>query len=90
MKIIKITPNENGSRPALQDWNHKDLPMGYAWCPDEFVEIFYSTSPSGFVNISIRNNSVSAMEINESALNAYIEALDKERAEREAVNEDAS
>lgn len=90
MKIIKITANENGSRPALQDWNHKDLPMGYAWCPDELVETFYSTSPSGFVNISIRNNSVSAMEINESALNAYIEFLEKEKADTEAVNEGAS
>ena len=90
MKIIKITTNENGSRPALQDWSHKAPPTGYAWCPDKFVEIFYSTSPSGFVNISVRNNSVSAMEINESALNAYIEALEKEKAEREAVNEDAS
>lgn len=90
MKIIKITANENGSRPALQDWNHKELPAGYAWCPDEFVKVFYSTSPAGFVNISVRNNSVSAMEINESELNAYIEALEKEKAEREAVNEDAS
>lgn len=90
MKIIKITSFEDGSRPSLQDWNHKELPVGYAWCPDEFVKVFYSTSPAGFVNISVRNNSVSAMEINESALNAYIEALDKERAEREAVNEDAS
>lgn len=90
MKIIKITQNKNGSRPALQDWNHKDLPSGFAWCPDEFVKVFYSTSPAGFVNISVRNNSVSAMEINESALNAYIESLEKEKAEREAVNEDAS
>lgn len=90
MKIIQIIPNIGGSRPALQDWNHKDLPIGFAWCPDEFVKVFYSTSPAGFVNISVRNNSVSAMEINESELNAYIEALEKEKAEREAVNEDAS
>lgn len=90
MKIIRTESNANGARPPLQDWKHKDLPSGFAWCPDKFAEIFYSTSPSGFVNISVRNNSVSAMEINESALNAYIEALKKEKAEREAVNEGAS
>ena len=71
MKIIKITPNKNGSRPALQDWNHKDLPIGYAWCPDEFVSVFYSTSPAGFVNLSVKDGFVVDMSINETALNEY-------------------
>lgn len=76
MKIIKITPNENGSRPALQDWSSPALPNGYAWCPDEFVSVFYSTSPAGFVNISTDGEFVVDMSVNETALNEYISLVD--------------
>lgn len=75
MKIIKITPFENGSRPALQNWNHKTLPEGYAWCPDEFALVFYSTSPAGFVNIDIKNNIVVSMSLNSKALAEYVASL---------------
>jgi hypothetical protein len=72
MKIIQLSANESGSRPALQDWDFPTLPEGYAWCPDDFVEVFYSTSPSGFVNITVENDTVTEMTINQEALNAYI------------------
>lgn len=72
MKIIKIESFENGARPALQDWNYTDLPEGFAWCPEEFESIFYSTNPSGFVNITVSNNAVTEMTVNQEALNAYI------------------
>lgn len=75
-KIIKIYSNENGSRPALQDWNHKELPSGYVWCPDEFFSVFYSTSPAGFVNISTNGEFVVDMSVNETALNEYISLVD--------------
>lgn len=72
MKIIKLIANESGSRPALQDWDFPTLPEGYAWCPDELTKIFYSTSPSGFVNITVENDTVTEMTINQEALDAYI------------------
>ena len=55
MYIIKKTANENGSRPPLQIWTKQSIPNGYAICPDEFYDVFYSTSPAGFVNITVDN-----------------------------------
>ena len=75
MKIIQIIANESGSRPALQDWDTPTLPEGYAWCSDEFVEVFYSTSPAGFVNITVEEDTVTEMTVNQEALDAYIASL---------------
>lgn len=72
MKIIKITANENGSRPAPQEWRRDSLPSGYAWCPDEFVSVFYSTSPAGFVDIKVEADNVTEMTVNGVALAEYI------------------
>lgn len=76
MTIIKITPNENGSRPALQQRDVKTLPDGFAWCPGEFVEVFYSTEPAGFVHIEVEGDTVTAMTVNEEARAEYIAGLD--------------
>ena len=75
MYIIKIKANADGSRPALQTWGGKQLPDGYAICPDELYSVFYSTSPSGFVNITVEGDMVTAMEVNKEALDAYIASL---------------
>lgn len=75
MKIILLTSYESGSRPPLQDWEFPTLPEGYAWCPDEFVEVFYSTAPSGFVNITVEEDTVTEMTVNQDALDAYIASL---------------
>lgn len=75
MHIIKLEPFGNGGRPALQSWGGKVPPEGYALCPDNFVGIFYSTSPAGFVNISVENGTVVNMETNQTALDAYVAAL---------------
>ena len=75
MYIIKINANADGSRPALQTWGIKEIPNGYAICPDEFYSVFYSTSPSGFVNITVEGNVVTAMNVNHEALEAYIASL---------------
>ena len=85
MKIIKITPHQNGSRPALQEWTGKILPKGYTWCPEEFVSVFYSTSPAGFVNIEVEGDTVIAMTVNEDALAEYVAGLPEptEPTERE-------
>ena len=75
MKIILLTAFESGSRPPLQDWESTTLPDGYAWCPDEFAEVFYSTSPAGFVNITVEEDTVTEMTVNQEALDAYIASL---------------
>ena len=75
MYIIKIKANADGSRPALQTWGGKKLPDGYAICPDELYPIFYSTSPAGFVNITVEGDTVTAMEVNNEALEAYIASI---------------
>lgn len=88
MKIIKITPNENGSRPALQDWRRNTAPNGYAWCPDEFESVFYGTSPAGFVNVEIENGVVVAMTVNEEALAEYLASLPEPTAPEPTAQDD--
>ena len=59
-------------------------PNGYAICPDEFYDIFYSTTPAGFVNITVDNDIVASMEVNQTALNEYIAShKDTEPTEQE-------
>lgn len=58
----------------MQTWSAKTLPEGYAWCPDEFYSVFYSTTPAGFVNITIEGDTVTAMEVNHAAYDAYVAA----------------
>ena len=92
MYIIKKTANENGSRPPLQTWPKRILPNGYAICPDEFYSVFYSTSPAGFVNITVDNDIVTSMEVNQTSLNEYIanhrdtEPLEQEPTADEILN----
>ena len=83
MYIIRIEANENGSRPPLLEWHDSIVPNGYALCPQEFYDIFYSTSPAGFVNIEIARGSVKSMTINQEALDAYIASLPEPEPEPE-------
>ena len=75
MYIIQIEANPSGSRPPLQSWNSATLPEGYAWITDEQKDIFYSTTPAGFVNITVEEQEgikyVSSIEVNQDALDAY-------------------
>jgi hypothetical protein len=75
MYIIKLNAYTDGSRPPLQRWGHTTPPTEYAECPDEFYEVFYSTDPAGFVNITVENDVVTSMEVNQEALDAYIASL---------------
>lgn len=72
MYIITINTQENGGRPALQTWDELIPPEGYALCPEEYYAVFYSTSPAGFVNIKVEDGVVTAMEVNQEALDLYI------------------
>lgn len=75
MYIIKRNAYENGSRPPLQTWSKPNLPEGYAFCPEEFFGVFYSTEIAGFVNIEVEGDVVTAMEVNQEALDEYIASL---------------
>ena len=77
MYLIKIEASPNGSRPPLQSWDRNVIPDGYALCPDEFAEIFYSTDPAGFVNITVNYETcrVTSMTVNQEALDAYAASL---------------
>ena len=77
MYIIKKNPYADGSRPPIQTWKHETPPDGYAVCPKEFYDVFYSTDPAGFVTITVENDVVTSMEVNQSALDAYIASLSK-------------
>ena len=73
MYIILVDAYENGSRPAIQNIpDGSEVPAGYAVGPDEFVSVFYSTNPAGFVNIAVEEGTVTNMSVNHTALDAYI------------------
>ena len=74
MYIIAREASSNGGRPPLQSWDHKFLPEGFAFCPDEFYDIFYSTSPAGFVNVTIEDDVVTGMAVATDKVDAYKEA----------------
>lgn len=75
MFIIRIEANPSGSRPPLQSWNSANLPDGYAFLTDEQKDIFYSTIPAGFVNITVEEQEgikyVASIEVNQEALDAF-------------------
>ena len=78
MYIIKLEASPNGSRPPLQSWDRNNIvPDGYAVCPEEFAEIFYSTSPAGFVNITVdlETRTVTSMAVNQEALDSYVASI---------------
>ena len=93
MYIIQIEPNASGSRPPLQSWNSANLPDGYAFLTDEQKDIFYSTTPAGFVNITIEEQEgikyVSHIEVNQEALDAFKATLPDlaDSAKAEKINE---
>ena len=75
MFIIQIEANPSGSRPPLQSWNSATLPDGYAFLTDEQKDIFYSTTPAGFVNITVEEQEgvkyVASIKVNQEALDAF-------------------
>ena len=75
MKIIKIVASENGSRPPMQSWSKATAPEGFALATDAQKDVFYSTTPAGFVNITVKEENgakvVDTSEVNQEALAAY-------------------
>lgn len=75
MFIIRIEANANGSRPPMQSWNSATAPEGFALATDAQKEVFYSTTPAGFVNITVKEENgakvVDTIEVNQEALDAF-------------------
>ena len=75
MFIIKIDANANGSRPPMQSWNSATAPEGFALATDAQKDVFYSTAPAGFVNITVKEENgtkvIDTIEVNQEALDAY-------------------
>ena len=72
MYIIALEAQADGARPPLQEWHHPTAPKGFALCPDEFYVVFYGTSPAGFVNIIVEDDTVQEMLVNYDAYYAYV------------------
>ena len=75
MFIIRIEANANGPRPPMQSWNNDTAPEGFALATDAQKDVFYSTTPAGFVNITVKEGNgakvVDTIEVNQEALDAY-------------------
>ena len=75
MFIIRIEANANGSRPPLQSWNSATAPEGFALVTDAQKDVFYSATPAGFVNITVKEENgvkiVDTIEVNQEALDAF-------------------
>lgn len=75
MFIIRIEANANGSRPPMQSWNSATAPEGFALATDAQKDVFYSTTPAGFVNITVKEENgvkvVDTIEVNQEALDAF-------------------
>ena len=75
MFIIRIEADANGSRPPLQSWNGATPLEGFALVTDAQKDVFYSTTPAGFVNITVKEENgtkvVDTIEVNQEALDAY-------------------
>ena len=75
MFIIRIEANANGSRPPMQSWNNDTAPEGFALVTDAQKDVFYSTTPAGFVNIIVKEENggkvVDTIEVNQEALDAF-------------------
>ena len=75
MFIIRIEANANGSRPPMQSWNNDTAPEGFALVTDDQKDVFYSTTPAGFVNITVKEENgakvVDTIEVNQEALDAF-------------------
>lgn len=92
MQIIKREPFANGGYPPIQSWSGVTPPEGYASVPDTLDTAAYFAH-NGFVTLTVEGNTVTAMEANTDAWEAWkatlpdpSEALAEEaRAKRDAL-----
>lgn len=72
MYIIKLTKNESGAYPALQEKSY--IPAGYMEFPEEFYDVFYPTDKecAGFVDLTVADGKITAVTWNNEAYQAYL------------------
>lgn len=88
MWIIPSAVNEDGGRSNMQTWNGATLPDGYYWCDEQYVDVYCQAK--GFVNIEVDGDTVTAMTVNQEALDKWnTEHPDPEPAEEQIADNEA-
>lgn len=76
MYIIRNKQDEHGRYTTFQTWNGDTIPDNCFMCPGSFKDIFFSTNPGGFVDITVdKDNVITNMTVNTEAYNAYLASL---------------
>lgn len=87
MWIIPRAVNEDGGRSNMQTWNGATLPDGYYWCDEQYVDTYCQAK--GFVNVEVDGDTVTAMTVNQEALDKWnAEHPDPEPVEPEPTTDD--
>lgn len=87
MWIIPSAVNEDGGRSNMQTWNGATLPDGYYWCDEQYVDTYCQAK--GFVNLEVNGDTVTAMTVNQEALDKWnAEHPDPEPVEPEPTTDD--
>ena len=74
MQILQKAPLENGGYSVIQTWSGEVPPDGYVIVPDTLdTSVFYEFL--GFVDLTIEDDTVTAMTGNQAALDAYKASL---------------
>lgn len=77
MNIIKLEPSATGSRPPIQSWDGYGIPEGYIEVPDG-VDTSAMQTHMGFVDLTIKDGTLTAITGNEEAYQAYLATLPPE------------
>lgn len=87
MWIIPSAVNEDGGRSNMQTWNGTTPPDGYYWCDEQYVDTYCQAK--GFVNVEVDGDTVTAMTVNQEALDKWnTEHPDPEPVEPEPTTDD--
>lgn len=85
MQIICKTPNGSGAYPPMQSWRGP-LPAGYAAVADTLdTAVFYEYM--GFVTLTLDGDTVTGMQGNRAALDAYKASLPEPEPEQPTAEE---
>lgn len=85
MQIIRKSANANGAYPPMQSWRGS-LPAGYSAVPDTLdTAVFYEFM--GFVTLTLDGDTVTGMQGNQAALDAYKASLPEPEPEQPTAEE---
>ena len=87
MQILQKAPLENGGYSVIQTWPGDVPPEGYVIVPDTLdTSVFYEFL--GFVDLTIEDDTVTAMTGNQAALDAYKASLPGSTPEPEPTTDE--